>query len=164
MAIQKSFVIEVPRPCTAVAKVGSRIVGMATAWYDSEDDWVILRSEVRPKYRRRGIASAMYRSIELTSGKQLKPAVSLSDDAFEFWKSYRPEEVANDLRHRPELLGRKAQKNGRIGTIIAASGGVATIEYDDGNKEIGTKSCIRQDDLPQHLLPEEAYAEQASAE
>ena len=147
-----AFTIEAPRICTAIAKVGTRIVGMATAWNDSKGDWVILRSEVRPRYRRRGIATAMYRTIEANSGRLLKPAISLSDDAFEFWKAYRSEAVANDLRHRPELLGRLAQKNGRTGKIISASGGVATMEFDDGDRELGTQSCILREDLPRYLL------------
>lgn len=147
----KPFVIEAPRPSTAVAKVGKLVVGMATAWYDSNGDWVMLRSEVRPKYRRRGIATAMYKSIEATSGRILKPAVSLSDDAFGFWKTFRPEAVAKDLRHRPELIGREVNKGGRKGTIVAASGGVATVEYSDGKTELGTRTCIRRDNLPTYL-------------
>lgn len=152
MSKRMDFTISVPRPCTAIAKVGSRVVGMATAWYQSDGKWVILQSEVRPRYRRRGIATAMYASIERNSGRLLVPAVSLSDDAFEFWKSYRPEAVANDLRHHPELLGRKAQKDGRLGKIIQASGGIATIEFDDGNRAIGTQSCIRREALALHLI------------
>lgn len=94
----------------------------------------------------------MYRSIEATSGVQLNPAISLSDDAFEFWKAYRPQAVAHDLRHQPELIGRKAQKNGRIGRIIKACGGIATIEFDDGDNTIGVQSFIRRNDLALHLL------------
>ena len=152
MTKTKCFTIESTRPCTSIAKVGSRIVGMATAWHDSNGNWVILNSEVRPKYRRRGIATAMYKTIEENSKRELKPAVSLSDDAFEFWKSYRPGAVALDLRHRTDLVGRKVQKNGRIAKIIQASGGVATIEFDDGNTEIGTRSCILRDNLDKHFL------------
>lgn len=65
---------------------------------------------------------------------------------------YRPEAVANDRRHRPELLRRLAQKNGRTGKIISASGGVATMEFDDGDRELGTQSCILREDLPMYLL------------
>ena len=152
MARRLDFTIETPRNCTAIAKVGKRIVGIATAWHDSDGRWVILQSEVRPKYRRRGIATAMYRSIEATSGKQLSPAISLSDDAFHFWNSYRPEAVANDLRHMPELIGRKVQKNGRPGRIIKAHGNIAVIEFDDRDNTIGSQSYIRRTDLPQHLI------------
>lgn len=148
----KAFTIEAPRNCTAVAMVGSRIVGRATAWHDCHGRWVILASEVRPKYRRRGIATAMYRSIEATSGTPLLPAISLSDDAFHFWNAFRPEAVAHDLRHRPDLIGRKAQKNGRLAKVISASGNIVTIEYDDGDKSLGTISCIHSRVLDQHLL------------
>lgn len=153
-----TFSIESPRSCTAIAKVGKKAVGSATAWFDSKGDWVILSSFVRPNYRRRGIATAMYQSIERTSERQLKPAISLSDDAFEFWKSFRPEAVANDLRHRPELIGRRAVKYGRAGKIIRASGGVATMEFDDGNRELGTESCILRADLEKHLVEDVALA------
>lgn len=131
----------------AVATVGKLMVGSATAWFDCNDRWVILGSEVRPRYRRRGIATAMYKAIEAESGKLLTPAISLSDDGFEFWKAYRPESVALDLRHRPDLIGRKAMKNGKVGKITKASGGVAVIEYEDG-----MTSCILRDDLDAHLL------------
>ena len=152
MSKQISFTIESPRHSVAVAKVGSRTVGMASAWFDSKGDWVILQSEVRPKYRRRGIACAMYKAIEAGSGRQLKPAVSLSDDAFAFWKSFRPESVAMDLRHQPELVGCPVQKNGRVGIITKASGAIATIEFDDGDSALGTLSYLRREDLAEHLL------------
>jgi hypothetical protein len=152
MGKRLDFTIESPRSCTAIARAGKRLVGMATAWHDSDGRWVILRSEVRPKYRRRGIATAMYRSIEATSGKQLSPAISLSDDAFHFWNSYRPEAVADDLRHIPDLIGRKAQKNGRPGKIIKATGNIAIIEFDDRDNTIGYQSYIRRTDLQKHLI------------
>lgn len=147
MAKRMDFKVTMRSSSSAVAQVGSLIVGSATAWFDSNDRWVILSSGVRPRYRRRGIATAMYKAIEAESGKQLTPAISLSDDGFEFWKTYRPEAVAQDLRHRPELIGRKAMKNGKVGKIVKASGGVATMEFDDG-----MTSCILRSDLDAHLL------------
>jgi len=146
--------IDAPNRHTAVAMVGKKTVGRASAWEDSNGRWVILKVMVQEAYRRRGVATELYKSIEKTSGRTLQPAVSLSDDAFKFWKSFRPEAVANDLRHRPELVGRKAQKDGRVGTIIRASGGGAMIEYDDGNTKIGTQSWISRAKLDEHLLPE----------
>ena len=152
MGKQLPIRIEVQSTSRVVALVGKRVVGTASAWFDSNENWVMMKAAVRSGYRRRGIATEMYSTMERVSGRQLKPAISLSDDAFEFWKLYRPEAVANDLRHQPELLGRKAQKEGRIGTIVSASGGIATIEFDDGDRTLGTLSCIRRDKLPQHLL------------
>lgn len=114
------------------AFAGKVQVGSISAWIDSRGEFVVMEVMVRPSYRRRGVATAMYRAVEEQAGMQLKPACSLSDDAFEFWKAYRPEAVAGDLRHRPELVGRRAQKNGRPGTITKASGGTAVLTYDDG--------------------------------
>lgn len=147
MAKRMDFKVTMRSSSSAVAQVGSLIVGSATAWLDSNDRWVILSSGVRPRYRRRGIATAMYKAIEAESGKLLTPAISLSDDGFQFWKSYRPEAVALDLRHRPELIGRKAMKNGKVGKIVKANGGVAVMEYEDG-----MTSCILRSDLDAHLL------------
>ena len=150
------YTVESDGTRTAVAKVGSKTVGRATAWEDSRGKWVIMQSEVLPMYRRRGIAAKMYTQIEESSGRQLEPAVSLSDDAFGLWKSFRPESVAQDLRHRPELIGRKVSKDGRVGTITEASGGVASIQYADA--AVGTpnsKTIIRRDALESSLLPED---------
>lgn len=131
------------------AFAGKRVVGGASAWEDSRGEFVILKAEVKEPYRRRGIATAMYKAIEEATGKQLVPAVALSDDAFEFWKSFRPDAVAKDLRHRKqELLGVKALKYGRLGTIIEASGGIATMRFDDAVEgSANSQTCVHRDDL-----------------
>ena len=122
------FTIDISRKNSVNAFVGSRLVGQATAWQDSNDDFVILKSAVRPAYQRRGIARAMYETIERDSGKQLLPATSLSDEAFEFWKRYRPEAVATDLRHwKEQLIGAKVVHSGRAGVITSASGSIAMV-------------------------------------
>lgn len=135
------------------ARIGKKTVGRAYAWMDSRGEFVILGVGVSGPFRRRGVATAMYRALEQKSGRQLKPAISLSDAAFEFWKRYRPEAVADDLRHRPELIGRKAHKAGRIGTITKASGRVATLVFDDC--PAGTWSALHANDLEAALLPVE---------
>lgn len=114
------------------AYAGNLLVGSIAAWEDSRGEFVIMDVMVRKGWRRRGVATAMYRAVEEQAGRQLKPAVSLSDDGFAFWKSYRPEAVAGDLRHRPDLIGRHAAKNGRIGVITRASGSTAVLTYEDG--------------------------------
>ncbi|MBY0465136.1 MAG: hypothetical protein K2W33_09345, partial [Burkholderiales bacterium] len=104
---------------------------------------------VSAPYRRRGVATAMYRAVEEQAGRQLKPAVSLSDDGFEFWKAYRPEAVAEDLRHRlDELIGRRGVKHGREGIITKASGGTATLTHPDG-----MHTTILRRELDDVLLP-----------
>ena len=133
------------------AFAGKLLVGYATAWLDSRGCFVILASEVRPAYRRRGIATAMYQMIENGAGRALSPAASLSDDAFRFWCRYRPSAVAADLRHQPELIGAKAVLAGRTGRIVKASGRVATVEFDDGDRSSGLQACIIREDLPSAL-------------
>lgn len=144
---RKEFVIEMEGQNTAVATVGKRTVGRANGWMDHRDKFVIMNSEVLKGYQRRGIASEMYKAIETSSGRLLTPAVSLSDDAFAFWKSFRPESVALDLRHwRDQLIGARVSKNGLSGKIIKASGGTATMEYDEAQPN-GTQSTIVRSQL-----------------
>lgn len=147
MSVPKPVIVEITSRDTATARVGSRIVGKAFAWEDSRGEFVIMNVEVREQYRRRGVATAMYRAIEEAAGRLLKPAVSLSDDGFEFWKRYRPEAVALDLRHwKDRLLGARVIKGGNPGRIIKASGGTATMEYDVPT-ERGSQSTILRRDL-----------------
>jgi ribosomal protein S18 acetylase RimI-like enzyme len=139
--------VEMTRKNTATAFAGKKVVGQATAWEDSRGEFVILNTEVRDGYRRQGIARQMYSLIEETAGKQLTPAISLSDDAFEFWKSFRPSAVAKDLRHwKDQLIGARVVKNGEPGEIISASGGVAVMRYDEA-QDGGTQTYLRRDDL-----------------
>ena len=134
------------------ASIGKRVVGRAVAWIDSFGDFTILEVAVHQSYRRRGVARALYSCIEADAGQQLKPATSLSNDAFEFWKRYRPEAVANDLRHRrDELMGRKVEKSGRTATIISIGAGAVTARYDDATERTNSETCIRTKDLDQAL-------------
>ncbi|MEJ6003760.1 GNAT family N-acetyltransferase [Paucibacter soli] len=84
------FTVEAASDRKAVARVGTLIVGSASAYVDSKRDLVILESWVLPEYRRRGIATALYRTIEKVSGRTLKPDASLSAEALAFWRAYRP--------------------------------------------------------------------------
>lgn len=125
------------------AKVGSKVVGKAYPWTDSNGDFVMQNVRVSPNFRQRGVGTALYSEIERQTGKQLKPATSLSDDGFEFWKRYRPEAVANDLRHRKdELLGKRAMTRYGVGTIKTASGGAATVELDKPSENGGTIATL----------------------
>ncbi len=143
MAKPMPFTIEQVARHSFRAYVGKRLVGSASAWQDSDDRFVILESFVKPAYRRRGIATALYQAIEEAAGAQLTPAHSLSDDAFEFWKAYRPEAVANDLRHRREaLMGAKVVKDGRLATIMVVGPGNVTIQYDDATELTNSRSTI----------------------
>lgn len=136
------------------AFVGKRRVGAIAAWMDSRDKFVVMDVYVSRPFRRRGVATAMYRAVEEQAGKQLTPAVSLSDDGFEFWKAYRPEAVALDLRHRKEeLTGRRGMKNGREGVLADPNGGTAKLVYPDG-----TYSVVLRAELDDVLLPPDTAA------
>lgn len=78
-----------------VATAGAAIVGKVTTYIDSNRDLVVLEAWVEPEYRRKGIATALYRTIESTTGRLLKPDKSLSDDAIAFWRAYRPGALPN---------------------------------------------------------------------
>lgn len=113
------------------AKAGARVVGKAVAWQNSSGRFVIQNVAVSKMFRRRGIATKLYQQIESDSGVKLSPADSLSDDGFEFWKHYRAEEVASDLRHRrAALLGAKVVKGGRTATITDVGARGVTARYD----------------------------------
>lgn len=135
------------------AFVGPTMIGKASAWMDSREVFSIMDVCIRADFRRRGVATALYREIEANSGKELKPALSLSDEAFEFWKSFRPEAVASDLRQRrAELIGQNVVDRNRPATIFSVSGGVATARYDDVAKgSSDSEVCIFACDLDQAL-------------
>jgi len=52
---RRDIEVEMDGRNTAVAKVGKKTVGRAHAWLDSNDNFVIMNTEVLPGYRRRGI-------------------------------------------------------------------------------------------------------------
>lgn len=144
-ATRKPLTLEFTHSHSVVVKAGKKVVGKATAWTDSKGEFVMLNVGVSAPYKRRGVATTMYKAIEARAGRELKPAISLSDDAFEFWKNFRPESVARDLRHvQADLVGKRAAKAGLIGTITKASQGIATLVFDDHPRGPGTWSGLRR--------------------
>lgn len=135
--------------CYIDAYAGKRRVGSISAREDHRGEFAVRETIVAAKYRRRGVATAMYRAVEEQVGRLLKPATSLSDDAFEFWKSYRPEAVADDLRHRKdELNGRRGCKKGRIGILSDIRGFSARLDFPGGNF-----ICVSADEIDDVILP-----------
>jgi GNAT superfamily N-acetyltransferase len=144
------------------AKVGGRTAGKASAWIDSSGKFTIQDVAVSAPFRRRGIATQMYRELEQRAGRELQPADSLSDDAFEFWKSYRPDAVAYDLRHRKdELLGASVEVKGRSATIthIGARGVTAKFDGADG---VNSEVTIAASRLPEALHGKPAFSNRTS--
>lgn len=114
------------------ARHGHAVVGVARAWMDSNDVFCMLKVFVAPAWRRQGIARAMYAAIEMASGQLLHPAISLSDDGFEFWKRYRPTAVEQDLRHRrDELQNARVVVRGRWARIESVLAGCVVARFDD---------------------------------
>lgn len=149
----QSYVIEPIGRFAYQARVGSRVVGQATAWTDSRGVFSILSVTVREKYRRRGIARALYAAIESEAATTLRPAVSVSDDAFEFWKKFRPEAVAADLRHRrAELMGRALVVKCRRATVVSVGSGGMTAKYDDATERVNSETFVRTRDVELVLI------------
>jgi GNAT superfamily N-acetyltransferase len=122
-------------------------VGAAIHWNDiTHGKPSIYKSEVHPDYRKKGVATQLYKHIEKHIGKELHPATSLSDDAFHFWKKYRPEAVKDDLRHhKDKLMGKEIEHpvHGK-GKIESVGSGNATVRLPSGQNFIAGKEMLRK--------------------
>lgn len=126
-----------------VARVGDVVVGRALPWVDGQGRFCMQNVAVSPLWRRRGVATALYQQVEADAGRALTPAISLSDEGFEFWKSFRPEAVATDLRHqRDELMGTKVMKKGRLATVVSVGSGTVTARYDDAVERANSETFL----------------------
>lgn len=112
------------------AKVGNKIAGRLILDVGDRKG-TVFKVVVNEGYRRQGIARQLYEAVEKSIGGPLRPSSALADDGFAFWKSYRPEAVANDLRmHRDTLLGQPVTSSygpGKI-TSVGSGGAIATID------------------------------------
>lgn len=134
------------------ARIGKKVVGKAYPWHDSENQFVMMEVAVHASFRRRGVATAIYSTIEREHGKLLKPATSLSDDGFEFWKRYRPEAVADDLRHWSNVLaGARVLTRYGLGTIFSASGASVSVDLDVPAINGGIHAHVHRRDLNEAL-------------
>lgn len=147
-----------------VARAGKRVVGRAAPWVDAEGRLTMQDVAVSAPFRKRGVATALYQQVEADTGKQLQPAASTSDDAFEFWKRYRPEAVSSDLRHRrDELIGQPVLVKGRPATIVAVGARGATAQY-DGAEGVNSQTTINAAKVDAALVaPPAAAATPAAA-
>lgn len=88
------------RPSEFSAYHKGKLVGRAIHWKDLNHGMPsIFNTEVKAEYRKKGVASQLYKHIEHHLGHELHPATALSDDGHAFWSKYRPEAVKNDLRN-----------------------------------------------------------------
>lgn len=127
--------IKEPRQGVFTAHYKGKRVGAVSTWNDLQHKkFSVFKSETHPDYRQRGVMTALYQHIETTTGKQLHPSSSLSDDGHAFWSKYRPEAVENDLRkHRGKLMDKEIDHpiHGK-GRITSVGSGMATATRDDG--------------------------------
>ena len=74
----------------------------------------------------------IYNHIENDTGKRVVPSTALTDDGFNFWKKYKPDEVKNDLRmHTDKLMGKEVEgKSGKATIHRVGSRGVMA-KYSD---------------------------------
>lgn len=133
-------------------KLGYLIVG-----YKNEDgSRSVHKVAVDPEFRRQGIATTLFKAAEQEFGELTPTKIALSDNAFDFWKTYRPEAVQNRTDLRPfkdQLLGKKFD-HPRLGPIeiikVDRTGAQGLIK----NRERHTEISLNKNDLIKfNLLP-----------
>ena len=132
-------------------KVGWLIVG-----YKNEDGSRSVHNvAVDPVFRRQGIATSLYKAAEQEFGK-LTPSTAQSDNAFDFWKTYRPEAVKDKTDLRPlkdQLLGKKFD-HPRLGPMEIIEVNIHTATGLIKNRERHTEIFLNKNDLIKfNLLP-----------
>ena len=132
-------------------KLGWLIVG-----YKNEDgSRSVFNVAVDPVFRRQGIATSLYKAAEQEFGK-LTPSTAQSDNAFDFWKTYRPEAVQNKTDLRPlkdQLIGKKFD-HPRLGPMEIIEVNIHTATALIKNREQHTEIFLNKNDLVKfNLLP-----------
>lgn len=136
--------------------IGATILHMAS--YNKNNNEVY-KTEVKPEFRKQGVATAMYQTLEKHFG-EIKPSNALSDDGFNFWKKYRPNAVKDSLRmHREHLLGKTVDHptdaRFKDATIHSVGDNGVTIKkhYGPGENDYATYHIARKH--IEHLLPKD---------
>lgn len=92
-----------------IAKIGNKIVGKLILYRKQglHGKNEIYKVAVDEPYKRSGIGTLMYKAAESEFG-EIAPSAALSDEAFEFWKKYRPEVFSkDDLRlYKDKIIGK----------------------------------------------------------
>ena len=70
-----------------------------------DERWQVLHAEVSPGWRRQGLATMLYDSIETILGTILRPSGWLTEDAYQFWRALGCEFLVyyRQVEHLPEL-------------------------------------------------------------
>ena len=134
------------------SKVGWLIVG-----YKNEDGSRSVHNvAVDPVFRRQGIATSLFKAAEQEFGELTPTKIALSDNAFDFWKNYRPEAVQNRTDLRPlkdQLLGKKFD-HPRLGPMEIIEVDIHTATALIKNREQHTEIFLNKNDLIKfNLLP-----------
>ena len=135
----------------------NRNLGFLIVNYKNEDGSRSVQVvSVHPEFMRQGIATSLYKAAEQEFGELTPTKIALSDNAFDFWKTYRPEAVKNKTDLRPfkdQLLGKKFD-HPRLGPIE-----IIKVDRTDAqglikNKEQHTEISLNKNDLVKfNLLP-----------
>jgi GNAT superfamily N-acetyltransferase len=114
--------------------------------YGGDGNWQAHNVSVSKRYRRKGIARMMYDKAT-ERGMEMRPSNAQTDDAFQFWKGYKPEHLKGDLRMvRDKLHGLPvSHPTYGDGKITGVGSRTVTVRKDNGN----TYSMSR-DKLPQY--------------
>jgi len=148
------------------AYVGRNLAGqlaLHSRGWDERGRRMSYKTFVKPEFRRRGVATAMYRAAESNLEEPLYPSGTLSDEGFKFWLGFRPDALpAKDLRRiQKDLVGKRVTSpsdNNQPGTIKAAGGvgenSIVVIEFDspiDDRNSTTSAVAAREvaDQLPQ---------------
>jgi hypothetical protein len=115
-----------------------RVVGKAIVDYprehQPENSFSIFKMTTKPEYRNKNVMTHVYNHIEKDTGKRAVPSPALTDDGFNFWKRYRPEEVKNDLRmHKDKLIGKEVEGRSGKATIQSVGSKGVIAKYNDGD-------------------------------
>jgi GNAT superfamily N-acetyltransferase len=110
-------------------RAGGKKIGGAMVMGGGPDEgkrFHIYKSSVEEKYRKKGVARAMYDAVEAyceSKGGYLVPSNALSDDAFAFWSKWKPHRIAYDGRNfQQHYLGKVVQYDNREWTIYHCAG------------------------------------------
>ena len=140
----------------AYVPITNKTLGRLIVGYKNEDgSRSVFDVTVDPVFRRQGIATSLYKAAEQEFGK-LTPSTAQSDNAFDFWKTYRPEAVKNKTDLRPfkdQLIGKKFD-HPRLGPMEIIEVNIHTATGLIKNRERHTEIFLNKNDLIKfNLLP-----------
>jgi hypothetical protein len=130
-------------PYTFRAMKGPNIAGQLTVGRYS-DPIDVFEHVVKPAHQRKGAATAMMRAAEAVHGR-IAASPALTDEGFAFRNSYRPADVAGDMRHnRDKLMGKTVSNENGEGKITSIGRGAIIATRDTGTTFVVPKPEIER--------------------